>query len=252
MTESVLAYATYASGYKSGGVQYGVFVPGVGLAFGGDGYGFDKEELEMFEVGIKSRLMNDRIQLNSALFQYDYTNQQVQSVVIIDGVANGLTQNAGESTMNGFELELVALLTDQLQINASYSYLDAEYDKFDSATGSLAGNKMIRSPENAYNIGLQFDTAIGDFGDLQLMANYSWKDEFYFDFANTPGTIQDSYGLVALNAIWRLPNQATSLRLFCENCSDEEYALEKLQFPSGTAESYAPLRRYGIEIAHNF
>ena len=58
--------------------------------------------------------MNDRLQLNATVFFTDYKQKQ-EDVVFPDPVAvtQTLVQNAADATLNGLELELVAVpLTD--------------------------------------------------------------------------------------------------------------------------------------------
>ena len=254
-SDNILGYVTYSTGYKSGGVQFATFV--VPAARGG----FDKEELNTFEIGLKSSLANRRVQLNAAIFQYDYVDQQVQSIVDLGGgVTIGLTQNAGESDMTGVELETVALISENLSINASYAFLDAEFERFDSVAGSRAGNEMPLAPEQAYTVGVNYDLDFSNYGGLGLRAEYSWKEEFFFDSSNDPVSLQEAYGVVNLVALWQVSDQLR-VRVFCNNCNDELYKTQVTTFspwPPGTMDgrsgraSYARTRRAGIELTYDF
>ncbi|MDA9219409.1 TonB-dependent receptor, partial [Luminiphilus sp.] len=95
ITDNSMAYITYSSGYKSGGVTFATW------AEAGNVGGFEEEHLDSLEIGYKARLMNNRMQLNLAAYQYDYTDQQVQSIVVVNGAPQGLTDNAAESDMKG-------------------------------------------------------------------------------------------------------------------------------------------------------
>jgi len=248
LTEDVMVYASYSTGFKSGGVQFAVFVPSIALT------PFDEEKLAMTELGIKSRFWGGRMQLNAALYRYDYKDQQVQSIIDVGGAPAALTQNAGESTMTGVEVEMVALLTEDLTVNFNYTYQDAEFNKFDSLAGSLAGNRMPRTPEYAASFGFNYVVGLGSAGDLNFQGNYTWKDDYYFNFENTVGT--DSYGLVNLSAWWNSADHKWRLRAFCNNCSSEEYLNMIVTFPvtlgGGGRETWNILRRYGLELTYSF
>ena len=254
-TDNLMGYFTYSTGYKSGGVQFATFV--VPAARGG----FDKEELETFEVGFKSSFANRRAQLNGAVFQYDYVDQQVQSIVDLGGgVTIGLTQNAGESDMTGVELEAVALVSENITVNASYTYLDAEFYRFDSVAGSRAGNEMPLAPEHAYTVGVDYDLAFSNGGGLGVRTEYSWKDDFFFDSSNDPVSLQESYGVFNVAATWYV-NDQLRIRAFCDNCSDKLYRTQVTTFspwPPGTLDgrsgraSYARTRRAGLELTYDF
>ena len=69
MSDDVMGYVKYAEAFKNGGF---VMSPPVG---GGlpDPFGFAPEFAEGYEVGIKSRLAYNRLELNAAAYQTDYT-----------------------------------------------------------------------------------------------------------------------------------------------------------------------------------
>jgi iron complex outermembrane receptor protein len=248
-TDSVMAYATYATGYKSGGAQYSSF--NLAIARGG----FDKETLDSFEVGIKSRLFDDRLQLNAALYEYDYQDQQVNSIVSYNGAASAFTSNAGQSDMQGLEIDLVALLLENITLNASYSYSDAKYNDFDHPETDRSGFSMEFAPENAYSLSLDYRVNVGQAGELALRAAYGWKDDYFIDSSNTPLSLQEAYGVFNLAAIWDI-NESLRLRAFCDNCNGEEYLTQTTIFPTGAGggarNKWATPRRLGMEAFYSF
>ena len=249
INDDVMVYATYSTGYKSGGVQYAVGLPDVALQ------SFDKEELTNYEAGLKSRLWDDRLQLNVTAFYYDFKDQQVQSIVLVNDAPAALTQNAAESDMSGFEVELLVLPTDSLTLDLRYAYLDAEFDEFESAGGDFSGNDMPAAPEHAYTANVTHVTDFSEWGTLSLNAHYSWRDDQYFNFANTEQAFQEDYGLLNLAAWWDLPDGQTRIRAFCDNCDDEEYLITFTAFPDpfgGGFRNWGRGRHYGIEISYDF
>ena len=248
ISDDAMVYASYATGFKSGGVQYAVSSPATAAN------SFDEEKLSMIELGIKSRMLEGRMQFNAALYRYKYTDQQVQSIVDVGGAPEALTQNAGESTMTGVEFDVVALLTENFKANFNYTYQDAEFDKFASLTGSLAGNRMPRTPDHALSFGLDYSMDLGAAGMLNLQGNYAWKDSYFFNFENTTST--DSYGVLNLSAWWDLGDDRTRLRVYCNNCGNQEYLNQVLDFPitlgGGGRETWALQRRYGAEVSYKF
>ncbi|BFM17060.1 TonB-dependent receptor [Maricurvus nonylphenolicus] len=250
LTDDIMLYATYASGFKSGGVQFQVSTAEAAQE------SFDEEKLQMAEIGIKSMLWNQRLQLNAAIYRYKYEDQQVQSIVSLNGQPTGLTQNAGKSTMDGLEVDLVALLAENLTVNFSYTYQDAVFDEFDSIDGDRAGNDMAYAPDHAATLGFNYLVDLGNNGELSFQGNYSWKDDYYFDFDNTEQASQDAFGVVNLAAWWDLPDGKTRLRAFCNNCGDKEYINNVSGYPDviggGGMQYYAAPRRYGVELTYNF
>ncbi len=248
-TDHVMAYAIYSTGYKNGGVQFVVGSTEDAL----DSY--DKEELTNIEVGIKSRLWDQRLQLNASLFNYDYTDQQVQAISLVNGAPIATTQNAAESDMNGAEVEVLALLTDSLTLDFKYAWLDAKFEEFISDDGDYSGNNMPAAPEHAVSASLSHRTEFDNGGALTLSALYSWKDAHYFNFANTELALQEAYEVINVGAWWDLPDGRTRIRAYCDNCADEEYMLNVTAFPDlfgGGLRSWDYGRRYGVEVTYNF
>ena len=118
-TANLMAYASYARGYKGGGtnppragidprvVQY---LPQSSL--------FDPEFLNAYEVGIKSNLLDRRLRLNATAFYYDYKDYQVSQIV--DRIS--LNENFDAESM-GLELEAAYQVTPSFRINANFGYL---------------------------------------------------------------------------------------------------------------------------------
>ena len=242
ITDNSMAYITYSSGYKSGGVTFATW------AEAGNVGGFEEEHLDSLEIGYKARLMNNRMQLNLAAYQYDYTDQQVQSIVVVNGAPQGLTDNAAESDMKGVELEMSYLLTDALKVDFNYFYQDAVFEDYDNT-----GNPMQFAPENAYTVALSYAPDLGN--NLQMRAEYSYKDEFQFDAGNRDISLEPEHDVVNLTASMDL-GDSVSLRLFCNNCSDELIRTQVTTFATsqggGGRSIYGPGRRYGAEITYNF
>ena len=243
ITDNSMAYVTYSSGYKSGGVTFATW------AEAGNVGGFEEEHLDSLEIGYKARLMNNRMQLNLAAYQYDYTDQQVQSIVVVNGAPQGLTDNAAESDMKGVELEMSYLLTDALKVDFNYFYQDAVFEDYADKTG----NPMQFAPENAYTVALSYAPDLGN--NLQMRAEYSYKDEFQFDAGNRDISLEPEHDVVNLTASMDL-GDSVSLRLFCNNCSDELIRTQVTTFATsqggGGRSIYGPGRRYGAEVTYNF
>ncbi|MCE2390686.1 MAG: TonB-dependent receptor plug domain-containing protein [Proteobacteria bacterium] len=113
-----LVYANVSTGFKSGGFNNsGEFTPPT----------FDEEEITSYEVGWKSLLFDNRLQLNLTGFFYDYEGYQISKIVN----RTALNENA-DVEIRGFELESVFRPTRALQFDFSLSWLDSEIQDFRS------------------------------------------------------------------------------------------------------------------------
>ena len=106
-------------------------VPPPGLT-GDDIIGYaDPETANSYEIGMKGEFFDNRLRLNTSLFYVDYEDFQTTLNVDVGGPLTVPTlSNAGTATIEGVELEVVAVPTDWLDIQASLGYMDAEYKTF--------------------------------------------------------------------------------------------------------------------------
>jgi iron complex outermembrane receptor protein len=85
-----------------------------------------QESVLAYEVGVKSTLADGRLQLNGALFYYDYTDKQFLSKVIdpVFGLLDVL-QNIPKSSVRGAEINVIARPIEPLTLNFSATYMKA-------------------------------------------------------------------------------------------------------------------------------
>jgi iron complex outermembrane recepter protein len=247
--EDILVYATYAEGFKSGGIQYANGDPTLASQ------SFDPERLTSYEVGIKSRFLEDRVQLNASTFFYEYEDQQILNVINVNGVPTGFTENAGSSELKGLDLEIQAALTPQLTGSLNYSFLESEFTEFDSISGAdLTGNELPRTPRNSIKAGLSYVNDLDSLGELVLDLHYAWTDEYYFDESNVDYASQESVGIWDVSATLDLLDDDISVRMFCSNCTDEITFTNFTVFSDGSGgnakTSYG--RRIGLEVKKTF
>ena len=136
-SKAVLAYATYSTGFKSGGFNEQATSSATAAL------SFDEEQADSVEVGLKSDLAGGTVRLNLAAFHVKYKDLQLDSVIPVPGSTIGqesVITNAGKSTSYGVEAELAWLATDAVSIQGTLGYLHAKYDEF--------GCDLDRNPAN--------------------------------------------------------------------------------------------------------
>jgi iron complex outermembrane receptor protein len=123
-----MAYFNYSRGYKAGGFRIGIDT--TIQAFPNT----NPEHLDAFEIGLKKDF-GRTLQVNAALFYYDYKNDQIPLTVTQTAGGLGQTQNifynVPAAKSQGFELESIWQPINHLQILFNYSYLDARVTKGD-------------------------------------------------------------------------------------------------------------------------
>ena len=115
-SDSTLVYASYARGYKPGGINP-PFNPSVFQAPAT----FDPEFINAFEIGTKNIFGGGTFLFNATAFYYDYSDYQVSRIV------NRTSFNDNtDATIYGFEVESIISPVDALTINAQLSYQKTE------------------------------------------------------------------------------------------------------------------------------
>jgi iron complex outermembrane recepter protein len=211
---NVMAYASWAKGFKQGGwttrLQASITDPAAAR--------FSPEYSETYELGLKSEMFNRRLQANAAVY---YTNYDGIQLNIQQGISPVYT-NAGNAKIKGAELELQWLVGGGLQINVSGDYIDAYYTSVNSyanipqslnpdgsnncpATGLVAqpppphpacafqppgvtalDAKLPKTPKWKGSIWPSYDYILPSQSTLRLLAAFTYTAEIWNDALNTP------------------------------------------------------------------
>mgnify|MGYP003700746423 CR=1 FL=1 len=250
LTDQVMVYASASRGYKSGGYQ-GTPTDGVSAVIA-----FDPEFAWSYEAGIKSRFLNDRLQLNATAFHTDYTDLQVVQLVGGDRLVTG---NAADAKIDGLELEWIALLSAGLEFSGSYGYLDAEFEEFlapASSGGDMSGNSLTRAPEHKLNLALQYSHQLEN---VEVSARLDWRyqSEFFFDPRNRTapagGDRQGGYDLLDARVALATRDGAVEVAVWGKNLTDELYRNSVGVFEpfNQTFVAFGVPRTYGVSVTWN-
>ena len=250
LSDDIMVYLSYSEGFKSGGFTQRVFPPIVAPFTAPAGTPdidliptYDPEFVEVLELGFKGTFMDGRVRVNGALFTTDYEDLQVQ---VFNSVAP-VTQNIGEASIEGLELEVVASPGNGWFAEASLSLLDANYDEIDTGNTLIArDNDFERVPETAASLGLSRELLLGDNGTLILRGDWSYRSKTFNDAYNTALLETDSTDLIDASVRWLSADEAWTVTLSGINLTDEEYLVSGVY---GTAfQSFEGLFDRGREL----
>lgn len=151
--------------------------------------------------------------------------------------------------MTGAEFEFSWLATDALTVSATYSSLDAEYDKFVIPGGDdFSGNKLQTAPESSYSLSLDYRNDV-ERGSVLAGLSYTWQDKYFTGASNIPEFLIDSYGLLNARIGYTWSDERWRVMLWGKNLSDEDFV--RIRGTSGAiAEYYGPPRAYGINLTY--
>lgn len=204
-TEDLNAYAYYSSGEKSG--RFNTSAGAFNFAY------IPPEELDNFEVGLKSALWDRRVILNVAAFYQDITGQQLLVQVpnpqcVVNPATGVITcppgqittlfgvQPVGDSEIYGFEIEGRAQLSDRFSVSYGFGYAHHEFldavgpfrntdAQFFLPGETLQGKTSINTPRETGNLSAEYRLPLGGGRfDLSLRADALYTGKRYVDLAN--------------------------------------------------------------------
>jgi iron complex outermembrane receptor protein len=117
--DGILGYISLTRGFKTGG--FNILNPA--------NPPYETEQLDAYEVGLKTELFDRNLRLNIAGFFYDYSNLQVQQFV------NGaqLTVNGAKAELYGIDVDFEAILARGLSVRGGFVWLHDEFTSFPNA-----------------------------------------------------------------------------------------------------------------------
>jgi iron complex outermembrane receptor protein len=217
-SDTVLAYAKVAYGYRSGGenlrgsTDIASFAP------------FQPEKVTEYEAGVKSEWFDRQVRLNLAAYHDNYTNIQ-RSVTVIAPTNDviSLVQNAAKAHIDGFELESEWLLTPQLTVSGSTGLTAAKYTEYKDALADHSG-QPFPVPRWTANLSARYAVPTS-FGQISGKVGYSWQSRVDLspEFPDSPSDYQGSYGLLDARISAQITAWNTELFLYGSNLGGEYY-----------------------------
>lgn len=245
----VLAYASFNTGFKSGGFN---------TQFSSDP-AFLPETIKAYEAGLKTDLLDRRLRFNLAGYYYDYKNIQVQKVgLAATGIINGAS-----ARIYGAEVELDALLTPAFRVSGSAAYTHAKFRDFTNAPfvvagggspqfpGNASGNSIPKAPEFQANLSATYtaDLPGGSSADFTLGGIYS--SHYFFEANNV--VRQDAFGKLNASIKWTSPNKRYSVRVFGNNLTNKAVGVYSSTLSDGTIDvTYDAPRIFGIKLEYSY
>ncbi len=262
VTPDTLLYASVGSSFKSGGF-FGGFLTNPNAI-----RPYKPERNNGVELGFKSTLEDYRVQINGAAFYYDYRDFQ-SAIQEVDqstgGVFNGL-RNLGDVIMQGAELDLRWMATEDFEIRAAIGLLDTEVDKvtkFESADVGITnifgevidiqGNELNNAPKFSGNLIARYHYQLSAELEGFIQLDASFKDDYWLSVSNEPIYREKGYTLVNMRAEIFSPADNWSVAVWGRNLTDKTYRnsfyLDGLD--SGYSEYNAP-RTFGVSLSYNY
>ncbi len=232
--DDVMVYGSYSAGYKTGGWTTRYTTPQTTVS------GFNPEKAKTFEVGLKSTLLDRRLQLNLSAFTTKYSGIQLNYQV---GTSPTIA-NVGDARIKGVEVEVIAKPLSVLTINSSVGYTDSHYTFLDPAVqvtsapnsfqlGATVGGDLPKTPHWKANISPRVDLPLGDNGaEIALLGDLTYTSK---QRNNVEGTIllnRPSTTIINASIIFTAPDDRYTLTFGGTNLTDKRYVTSGSSIPA--------------------
>jgi iron complex outermembrane receptor protein len=216
-----IVYATAAKGFRAGGVNPQVAqstcdagLTALGITANQIPVAYGPDEVWSYEIGEKFRLLDNRLQLNAAVYQIDWS--AVQATIPISCGFN-FVMNGGRAQSRGLDLQTSFRPIQPLTLTLNAGYTDAKY--LDAVAGpnpavlvapSINKGDGFNIPKWQVSGSAQYETRVWNNWNGYGRADYQWQDAYL------NGT---SYGTSGYNPFTRYvqAQQTLSIRVGIRN-----------------------------------
>lgn len=258
-TGGVMVWASYANGYTAGGFN--------SLQVGSE---FDPEEVDNYELGVKSEMLDNTLRVNASVYHYIYSDKQDIVQVDTGGQVQVYSTITGDAQGSGFDSEVLWLPLENLAVGVSYGYLDAQWTDrelngyYDGCgaplrPGNLDG-ESLEGPKQRLSVTLDYDVPLGAKGTLLFHADQSLTDKQEVNSASSAfctnyETQDDVLYLTNARITWEDASTDWRVALWAENLLDEDYIVSYNAISSDLGSPYVRRnypRMYGVEVIYGW
>ncbi|MCF8474233.1 MAG: TonB-dependent receptor [Emcibacter sp.] len=255
INDDMLLYATVSNGFKSGGFN------GANSNTTQQLKSYAAEEINSYEAGLKSTLLDGAMQLNLSGFYYDYKNKQEQDrAVTFVGNISGLT-NVPKSEIYGAEIDMQWVPAEGWYVSFGAAYLKSKILEWEATSNDSAwptvitfdasGRELAMTPRWQLNAAVDYEWAVSDNMMMKLGGDMSFKDKTTGGAQDSDAT--DSYIVANLRAILSPADGNWQLMVWSKNIFNEYY------YPAAYTGGNGPFirsvgmpRTFGATISYDF
>jgi iron complex outermembrane receptor protein len=213
VTGDIHAYASYAKGFKSGGINMaGLPTTAAGLPSLVNAV-VKPERVTTYELGLKTQLLNRLVLANLAVFATDDRDYQANVVDSGPGALRGYLANADKVTVSGAELDLSTRSIGGFTAYGNLAYADGKYASFkngpcplekigaSTAACDLSGLPLPGLSRWAGSLGAEYrrPASLGGLdGDAYIGVDANFRTRFNGDATASRYTWIEGYELVNL------------------------------------------------------
>ncbi len=274
VTENVITYASYSTGFKGGGTNprpfFGPNPFGPGTTCGTAAapqpncqlQSFGAEELTAYELGVKSSFLDRRVTLNLAVYRNDMKNLQATLLNCPQfspaglGFLCALPVNAGDARIKGFELETMLRPVDGLTIDGSYSYIKFKYRNVNPATGLTTNSVAPGVPQHSkWAFGAQYEIPLGDQGSVTPRIDVTHQDFLFTNALNAVTNKLPAYTVVNGRITIATSDKNWEISAIATNLANKAYLTSTFDLSGSAGFNYGTVarpREFAVSVKRRF
>lgn len=252
ISDSVMAYASISSGYEPGGPNTPATPsPTIPVTFA-------PSTTVNYELGVKSRLLQERLSIDADIFYVDWSKVQLTGVTPV--LETTYTFNGGKAKSEGVELATDFKPVEGLTLSLTFAYIDAMLiNTAGNGFPGVAGNQLPFSSKLSGSFSAQERFRISGSVDGFVGATAAYVGKRDEGFPVNPGQAQPSipsygYGDVRTG----IETNGFTVTAFVKNVTNERGILQSTQLTGATATSglwhtiFITPRLMGLSVAKSF
>ena len=255
----VLLFATVATGFLSGSLATA-------------GTSTDDQKSINYEIGMKSRFLDNKVQFNASIYQTEYTNlitsfQRPNN----SGGVDTISSNGGDIKAKGAEAVLEVRPVDDFRLTMAVSILDSRFGTFNvlaphqlvngnpTLTGrfvNLSGVTSQFAPKFTASVIAAYDIQLGSAGKItpQIQFYYSgrYSAQTQLSFID-PAGLQPSFTKTDLRIGWTSADERFGVDAYVENLENEIVNLRTTYGGDGIEQlTWGYPTNYGVRVRAKF
>lgn len=244
-----LLYGSVATSFSPGGLSASPAVLGQIAALP-----FKPVYLTAYTMGLKNRLMGNRVTLNIEGFWYTYRNYQVSQRNLATGQNNVYT--ADKAQVYGVQIDAKANPTRHDTLSLATSLQRARVLVLNTPAGSFDGFALPFAPHVTLNASWRHTFDLLNGGRLETSVSGEHSSSRWGTYTHAPGTFVPATNGLNASVTYRPPRSHYAIALWGRNLTDAITPTQVSTAPSPPAgpgqEFLAPPRTYGLRLIFGF
>ena len=251
--ESVMAYASYAEGFKSGGFNLDRSRLAIGLI--DPNTSFPAETVTSYELGVKTNTLGYGLVANATIFHQTFEDFQLNTYTGI----SWLVASIPEVVSRGVDFDLMwRTPVEGLSFSGGVTYAETQFGDFTPPAGispRLPNTRLSYAPLWSSAGTVNYEKPISDTLEFRASISAKYTSEYNTGSNLDPLKSQKPMTLVNARLVLGSIDERWSAELWSQNLTDEDYHQVVVDQPlqTGTFATFlAPPRTYGLTLRAKF